>query len=237
MFEYNWDKWGYMSGVLGKGRVSMRRGQSRERQERILRFLETYTQENGYPPTVREIGSALEIESTSLVTFYLTQLETQGWISRDPAISRGIRLLRSVASPPTAPAGDVFAIPYLGTIVAGAPINVEALSGEETIEINQALFGRDLDKLFALTVKGDSMIDALIHDGDLVVLRQQERVENGEMAAVWLTDREETTLKKVYYEGREVRLQPANPTMAPLYVPADSVRVQGKVVMVIRRLA
>lgn len=211
--------------------------QSKERQERILQFVEAYSRENGYPPTVREIGKELSIESTSLISFYLAQLEKRGRISRDPAISRGIRLTQPEAPPPPrAQPNDIFAIPYLGTIVAGKPINAEALAGDETIEINQALFGRDLDKLFALSVKGDSMIDALVHDGDIVILRQQERVENGEMAAVWLEDREETTLKKVYYDGQQVRLQPANPTMEPFKVPAEYVRVQGKVVMVIRRL-
>ncbi|MBN1920930.1 MAG: transcriptional repressor LexA [Anaerolineae bacterium] len=212
--------------------------QSRERQDRILQFLETYSQENGYPPTVREIGKELGIESTSLVSFYLTQLEKKGYISRDPAISRGIRLTQS-DNPRKSHVlqGDTLAIPYLGTIVASEPINAEALPGDETIEINQALFGRDPGSLFALKVQGNSMIDALVHDGDLVILHQQERVENGEMAAVWLMDREETTLKKVYYEEPEVRLQPANPTMKPIRVPANQVLVQGKVVMVIRRLA
>ena len=123
------------------------------------------------------------------------------------------------------------------TIVASAPIPVEPLSGSETLEINRALFGRDPSGLFALKVQGDSMIDALVNDGDTVILRHQERVENGEMAAVWLNGEASTTLKKVYYEGDQVRLQPANPTMAPIYVPTDDVQVQGKVVLVIRQLA
>ena len=212
--------------------------QSGERQDRILKFLEIYSQENGYPPTVREIGKELGIESTSLVSFYLAQLEKKGRISRDPAISRGIRLTQSDSPHESrAPRGDIVAIPFLGPIVASKPINSEALPGDETVELNQAFFGRDLNSLFALKVKGNSMIDALVHDGDLVILRQQERVENGEMAAVWLMDREETTLKKVYYEGREVRLQPANPTMEPFRVPANQVLVQGKVVLVIRQLS
>lgn len=210
--------------------------QSQERQERIMQFLQSYSQENGYPPSIREIGNALEIQSTSLVSYYLAQLEKQGRINRDPSISRSTRLAQPESSSRArAAASNTLSIPYLGTIVAGEPINAEALSGDETIEINQALFGRNLDSLFALSVKGNSMIDALIHDGDLVILRRQERVENGEMAAVWLDDREETTLKRVYYEGRQVRLQPANPTMEARYFAADHVRVQGKVVMVIRR--
>jgi repressor LexA len=95
----------------------------------------------------------------------------------------------------------------------------------------------DTDDLFALHVQGDSMIDALVNDGDIVIMRQARRVENGEMAAVWLPEREETTLKRVYWEGNRVRLQPANPTMGPIYVNDPSkVEVQGKVVMVIRRV-
>ena len=134
--------------------------------------------------------------------------------------------------------GETLSVPFLGYIVASAPIPVEALPGSETLEINQALFGRDSDDLFALTVQGNSMIDALINDGDTIILRYQERVENGEMAAVWLLSESSTTLKKVYYEkGNRVRLQPANPTMSPIYVPADDVQIQGKVVMVIRQLS
>jgi len=131
---------------------------------------------------------------------------------------------------------ETIAIPYLGYIVASEPIAVEALAGDETLELNRALFGRNISNLYALTVRGDSMIDALIHQGDTVILRHQEHVENGEMAAVWVDDPGETTLKKVYYEGSQVRLQPANPTMKPIYVPAGNLRIQGKVVMVIRKL-
>jgi len=130
----------------------------------------------------------------------------------------------------------VVSIPFLGYIVASEPLPVAPLSGAVTVEIDRALFGKDVADLFALQVQGNSMIDALIHDGDTVILRHQERVENGEMAAVWLNSNAETTLKKVYYEGSRVRLQPANPTMGPIFVPADDVQIQGKVVMVIRQL-
>ena len=212
-----------------------------ERQAKMYAFLGDYISANGYPPTVREIGEALNIPSTSLVSYYLKGLEERGLIARESSISRGIRL----TSEPYPPKSDDFlagstetlSIPFLGYIVASAPIPVEALAGTETVEINRALFGRDVTGLFALQVQGNSMIDALIHDGDTVILRHQERVENGEMAAVWLNNNAETTLKKVYYEGSRVRLQPANPTMAAIFVPANDVRVQGKVVMVIRQLA
>jgi len=210
-----------------------------ERQAKMYAFLSDYINANGYPPTVREIGEALDIPSTSLVSYYLKGLEERGLIDRESSISRGIRLVSDPYQPSDFLAGsaETLSIPFLGYIVASAPIPVEALPGTETVEINRALFGKDVTGLFALQVQGNSMIDALIHDGDTVILRHQERVENGEMAAVWLNSNAETTLKKVYYEGSRVRLQPANPSMRPIFVPANDVQVQGKVVMVIRQLA
>ncbi|MGC9393529.1 MAG: transcriptional repressor LexA [Anaerolineae bacterium] len=212
-----------------------------ERQAKMLAFLGDYISANGYPPTVREIGEALGIPSTSLVSYYLRGLEERGLIARESSISRGIRLIAEPYVPKTddflVGSAETLSIPFLGYIVASEPIPVEALAGTETVEINRALFGRDVTGLFALQVQGNSMIDALIHDGDTIILRHQERVENGEMAAVWLNNNAETTLKKVYYEGNRVRLQPANPNMKPIFVPANDVRVQGKVVMVIRQLA
>lgn len=213
-----------------------------ERQRKVLQFLEEYIRENGRPPTVREIGDGIKVTSTSLVSYYLNALEAKALITRESAISRGIRLNYDLEESPPEPRGflagdgETMSIPFLGYIVASAPIQTEALSGAETIEINRALFGKDSADLFALTVQGDSMIDALVNDGDTVILRHQQRVENGEMAAVWLPSDSATTLKKVYYEGSRVRLQPANPTMDAFYVPASDVQVQGKVVMVIRRL-
>ncbi len=208
-----------------------------ERQAKALNFIESYIQVNGFPPTVREIGEGIEVASTSLVSYYLEGLEKKGYITREPSVSRGIRLrLGDNFEPTDFPLNDdVIEVPFLGYIVASAPIPVETLPGTETVEISRALFGRDAAHLFALRVKGDSMIDALIQEGDTVILRQQSRVENGEMAAVWINN-EETTLKKIYYEGRQIRLQPANPTMDPIYAPAENVQVQGKVVMVIRQL-
>lgn len=210
-----------------------------ERQRKVLNCIEGYVSEHGFPPTVREIGDAIGVNSTSLVSYYLKRLEERGLISREPSMSRAIQLTSPTTEINVEISEDrnVLPVPFLGYIAAGAPINVEALPSTETIEINRALFGRDVSGLFALKVQGNSMIDALINDGDTVILKHQERVENGQMAAVWLVEEEETTLKKVYYEGRQVRLQPANPTMAPIYVPADDVQVQGKVVLVIRKLS
>jgi len=210
-----------------------------ERQYRILEFLSQYIEKNGYPPSIREIGAATGISSTSVVSYNLRRLEEEGYISRDRDISRGLKL-NSIARAQVMP-DSVVRLPVLGRIVAGEPIPVPAsdfaLMGDETIELTRDILG-DLEGLYALQVEGNSMIDALVHDGDIVVMRHQRQVENGDMAAVWLKDREEVTLKHFYQEqGGRVRLQPANPTMLPIYVDDPSlVEVQGKVVMVIRQL-
>jgi len=209
-----------------------------ERQQKVLDCIAQYRDEHGFPPTVREIGNSIGVNSTSLVTYYLKRLEEKGLIIREPSMSRAIQLTETATQQVTITVSDdeLLPVPFLGYIAAGVPINVEALAGSETIEINRALFGRDISDLYALRVQGNSMIDALVNDGDIVVLKHQDRVENGQMAAIWLVDEESTTLKKVYNEGQEIRLQPANPTMGPIMVPADQVQVQGKVVLVIRQL-
>ena len=209
-----------------------------KRQRNILEFLSQYIEEHGYPPSIREIGAATDTSSTSVVTYNLERLEERGYISRDREVSRGLKL-NSAASQIVSE--SVVQLPLLGRIVAGAPIPVPAsdfhLMGDDTIELTRDILG-DPEGLYALQVQGNSMIDALVHDGDIVVMRYQPNVENGEMAAVWLRDREEVTLKRFYQEsdGR-VRLQPANPTMRPIYVDDPrQVEVQGKVVMVIRQV-
>jgi len=211
-----------------------------KRQEKILEFLGEYIEENGYPPSIREIGAAAGISSTSVVSYNLRRLEEKGYISRDKEVSRGLKLTSTAFAPVQVVPEAVVRVPVLGRIVAGAPIPVPAsdfpLMGDETIELTRDILG-DPTGLYALQVEGDSMIDALVHDGDIVVMRHQRRVENGEMAAVWLKEREEVTLKRFYQEGARVRLQPANPTMLPIYVDDPRlVEVQGKVVMVIRQL-
>lgn len=209
-----------------------------ERQRRILDFLNKYVQKHGYPPSIREIGAATGISSTSAVSYNLRHLEEMGYISRDREISRGLKL---VAPPPQPASSAVVRVPLLGVIAAGKPLPLPAsdfaLMGDETIELTRDLLG-DPQGLYALRVQGNSMIDAMVNDGDIVVMRHQPRVENGEMAAVWLKERGEVTLKRFYQEtGGRIRLQPANPTMEPIYVDdPDQVEVQGRVVVVIRNL-
>lgn len=213
-----------------------------ERQQNVFNFIRAHMQMNGYPPTVREIGEAIGVKSTSLVTYYLKQLEQRGLITREASKSRAILLTQESGFSESIPVEindlNLISVPFLGYIAAGLPINVDALPESEldTVQINKALFKREFSDLYALEVQGNSMIDALIHDGDMVILQHQQTIDNGQMAAVWLKSREETTLKKVYREGKKVRLQPANPTMDPIFVPANDVEIQGKVVLVIRRL-
>jgi repressor LexA len=201
------------------------------RQEAILGFISDFLQENGYPPTIRDIGSAVGISSTSVVNYNLNVLEREGHIARDPDVSRGLRLVGQSLD-----RDDVILLPLLGRIAAGDPIPVPGDAvPEEHLELARGIV-KDEEGLYALHVQGESMIDALVNDGDVVVMKHQETAENGDMVAVWLRDREETTLKKFYREGKRIRLQPANPTMQPIYADADNVEVQGKVVMVIRQL-
>jgi repressor LexA len=229
-----------------------------ERHRRILEFLDEYQRQYGYPPSIREIGDKTGVTSTSVVNYYLDQLEKAGLIERESHISRGIRLVKqpvpagegvgerlvNAAQSMVASVTDMLRIPVIGRIVAGLPVPVPAsdfsyFDPETGIEIARSMLParEKSDDLFALEVKGESMIDAMVNDGDIVVMRKVEHAQNGEMVAVWLRDRDETTLKYFYLEGGHVRLQPANPTMQPIIIDDPSVvEVQGKVVLVIRRV-
>jgi repressor LexA len=199
----------------------------------MLSFINGFIEEYGYPPTIREIGKACEISSTSVVNYNLNILEHKGFLARDREVSRGLRLSEVASNL------NIIKIPLAGRIVASAPVPIpneaRIFDDDEALEITRDLVD-DGDDLFALQVKGDSMVDAMIGDGDIVIMRPHKNFRNGDLVAVWLNDREETTLKRIYKEGTRIRLQPANPTMGPIYVddPA-TVEVQGRVVAVIRR--
>lgn len=206
------------------------------RQQAILDYIGQFLDANDYPPTIRDIQGELGISSTSVVDYNLNVLEVNGYIRRNKNISRGLELLGR--EPITR--ARVVSIPVVGQIAAGRPIEVpESFSTqdvERTIEINASLVRGSSEGLFALRVKGLSMIDALINDGDIVILKSQQTCENGETVAVWLEAEHETTLKKFYLEGERVRLQPANMTMGPIYTAADNVRIMGKLVSVVRHI-
>ncbi|HQY30308.1 MAG TPA: transcriptional repressor LexA [Thermomicrobiales bacterium] len=205
------------------------------RQQSILDFISNFLDENDYPPTIRDIQRELMISSTSVVDYNLKILEGRSLIRRNRNISRGIELVNRPGAN-----RKVVRIPVIGQIAAGLPIPVpgqlDFQEFPETIELGPDLVQEDHGDLFALRVKGLSMIDALINDGDIVLLRQQESCENGETVAVWLVDEQETTLKRFYREGSKIRLQPANSTMDPIYTDASNVQVQGKLVTVIRSI-
>ena len=202
------------------------------KQTRILDFLRRFLDDRGYPPTIRDIVRGCNISSTSVVEYNLRILEREGHIRRDREVSRGIGL----------GARRIMRVPVIGTIAAGEPIPVptpETWSVEgsaDSLELPEE-FTKYKEGIYALKVKGTSMIDALIVEGDLVLMQQAATAENGEMVAVWLKREEETTLKKFYLENGKVRLQPANESMAPIYADPKNVSIQGKVVGVIRKLA
>jgi repressor LexA len=218
-----------------------------ERHKKILKFLERFQAENGFPPSIREIGENTDISSTSVVNYYLNQLEELKFIERESNVSRGIRLLHTLEGNLVETAQsitDMFSVPVVGRIVAGEPVPVPSsdfnyYDQETGIDIARSLLPprEKTEDLFALEVQGDSMIDAMVNDGDIVIMRAVNRAENGEMVAVWLSDRDETTLKYFYHENGKVRLQPANPLMQPIIIDNPTqVKVQGKVVLVIRRM-
>lgn len=199
------------------------------KQQAILRFIRQFIEEKDYPPSIRDIQEGCDISSTSVVDYNLKALERLGFIRRDREVSRAIELLE-----PGGRRRRTRLVPVLGQIAAGQPISVPTpdqwgpAEFEDAVEVTEEMT-RGKENVFALRVKGTSMIDALVNDGDLVLMEMTKAADNGDMVAVWLKDREETTLKKIYYEGDRVRLQPANSTMEPIFVDPEQVEVQGRV--------
>ncbi|MEI6136889.1 MAG: transcriptional repressor LexA [Chloroflexota bacterium] len=202
-----------------------------DKQQMIVDFLETFISEHDYPPSIRDIQTGCNISSTSVVDYNLKRLEEKGLIRRDREVSRAIELLNGQGERRR----RTVAVPLLGRIAAGIPIptHPDQAAPEELIELTEEQ-ARGRNNLYALRVQGTSMIDALINDGDIVILEPREVADAGEMVAAWIEDRGETTLKRYYPEGAKVRLQPMNSTMAPIYEDANNVRVQGRVVATIR---
>jgi repressor LexA len=222
-----------------------------DRQKKILEVLDRFQKRNGYPPSIREIGEKADISSTSVVNYYLDQLEEMGYIERDGRVSRGIRLIKPLTDGAQAAVQgarqaveELLRVPVVGRIFASSPVPVPPsdfsyYDAETMVDVARSLLparekGTDL---FALEVQGDSMIDAMVNDGDIVIMKATQEARNGELVAIWLKDRDETTLKYFYLENGRVRLQPANPQMKPIIIEDPSVvEIQGKVVMVIRQV-
>lgn len=203
------------------------------KQKALHQFLEQFHQNHGYAPTIAEIQRHFQLSSPATVHEQLAVLEREGFIRRHKYVQRGIDLLQPAQ--PTAPVGPTVwtredEIPLLGVVAAGFPI--EAVLSRETIQVTPDLFA---PRRFALRVRGDSMRDEQIADGDIIIIEPAEEARNGQ-TVVALIDDHEATVKKIYHEPSQIRLQPANENFAPIYVkPPSRVRVQGVVVGLVRR--
>ena len=205
-----------------------------DRQQRILDTIRAFTAERGYPPSVREIGERVGLSSSSTVQSHLKTLERRGLLRRDPTKPRALvpadMVLRAVASPARRESGpETISLPIVGRVAAGVPITATE-NLEDTFVLPASFVGRK--GAFMLRVKGDSMIDAAILDGDLIVVEPQPTAHNGEIVVAMIDG--EATVKRFYREDGRIRLQPENATMAPIY--ADDVTIVGRVEAVIRRL-
>ena len=203
------------------------------KQQSILRFIRQFIDEHDYPPSIRQIQDGCDISSTSVVDYNLKKLEGDGYIRRDREVSRAIELLERGGRRPRA-----LAVPIIGQIAAGQPIPVPTadtwsnIDYSESIEVTRDMVGNRRN-VYGLRVKGSSMIDALVNDGDIVLMEAATTADNGDMVAAWLKREQEATLKRFYHERDRIRLQPANQTMAPIYTDPANVEVQGKVLLTI----
>ncbi|KFD41522.1 LexA family transcriptional regulator [Peptococcaceae bacterium SCADC1_2_3] len=192
-----------------------------EREQQILDFIIRVVDEKGYPPSIREIGQAVGLNSTATVHSYLKRLENKSCLRRDPEKPRAIKVLGKLKKP------GFTLVPVLGRIAAGTPI-LAVENEEDILVLSSELIGHG--DFFALRVRGNSMIEAGIFDGDLVVVRRQPTAENGDIVAVLLED--EATVKRFYKENSHIRLQPENKTMEPILV--KEANILGKVVSLVR---
>ena len=206
-----------------------------ERQQCILTVIREFIDDHQFPPTVRDIQTACDISSTSVVDYNLRILQREGYIRREAEVSRGIELLDG-----SGPRRDLMSVPVLGSIAAGEPLHVPpsdswSTEAEDHVDLPTYITG-GRSEVFAVRVKGESMIDALVADGDLVVMEPTDRPENGDMVAAWLQDNGGVTLKHFHMRDGMVTLQPANSAVEPITVPAQDVSVQGRVVGVVRTM-
>jgi repressor LexA len=205
------------------------------REARVVDYLEQ--QMRGLVvPSFAEMARAAGFSSKGYgITRLLENLEDKGYLTRERGKRRSVRLLYSTDGHPFN-AGSV-RVPVVGCIAAGEPLPVPSADYRpfigDMVELTREMLGGS-DDVYALRVQGDSMVDALVRDGDIVIMQHRRAVDDGQMAAVWIKGKEETTLKYFHHEGDRVRLQPAHPTMTPLYYHPSEVEVQGKVLMVVR---
>jgi repressor LexA len=208
-----------------------------QRQERMLAFISEFMGEHQYPPTVRDIQGGCDISSTSVVDYNLRILQREGYLRREADVSRGIELLGSGGKPSRF---GMVSVPVVGSIAAGDPLPTPASGSWHTEAVDNielpSFLTKGKEDVFAVKVKGESMIDALVADGDLVLLEPVDQPQQGDMVAAWIKDREAVTLKHFSISNGMVTLHPANATMEPITVPASNVAVQGRVVGVVRSM-
>ena len=201
------------------------------KQEQILQFISDFIEENNYPPSVRDIQRGCNISSTSVVDYNMRALENHGYINRNKYVARGLELLWKKEGK-KAENEQIRKIPILGQIAAGIPIDVPgsdsswAQQAEEMIPVSAHMLGKS-EGIFALRVKGTSMIEDLIDDGDIILMKPAKTAEKGQKVAVRLRDEKATTLKRYYPEGDYTRLQPVNKTMEPIVTKSDNIEIQA----------
>ncbi len=195
------------------------------KQQAILSYIEDFVSDHHYPPTYEEIRSGVGLSTKSLVDYHLSALEEAGFLRRERLTPRGLRLVH----------GDSFTVPLVGSIGASLPTMSYSDLAAEALMLTRDIVPEQ-DGLFALKVRGTSMIDAMVDDGDIVVMRKQSEAKNGDMVAARLIDRDEMTLKYFFIEPDHIRLQPANLTMNPILTDRTNIEIQGRVVAVIRRV-
>lgn len=201
-----------------------------DRQQQVLDVIQTKIEDEGYPPTIREIGAALGIKSTNAVNDHLKALERKGYLTRMESKSRAC-----VPVDMHTVDDDMVEVPLLGRIAAGTPI-LAVENREDTVKIDKFFLGRH-EEVFALRVVGESMIGDGIMDDDFIFVRKQNHATAGEIVVAWIEN--EATVKRYYPEGDRIRFQPSNPTMDPIYVSADEFRqtnILGVVVGIYRQM-
>jgi repressor LexA len=213
----------------------MARASISPRQKEIIRFIHRFNENHGYPPTVREIGEGVHLSSSSTVHAHLKSLENRGIIQRDAVLTRAIRLVAEVAErfmpQLTSSNGkpSVLNLPIIGTVAAGKPI----LAVEDVEDYFPLPANFVTGESYMLKIRGNSMIEDGIHDGDFVVVRRQQTAENGDTVVAMMDG--EATVKRYYLDTKRIRLQPANKDMAPIFV--DHADILGKVVGLVRKFA
>jgi repressor LexA len=198
----------------------------RDKQKQILKFIEQFLEQNGYPPTYEEIRAGLNFSSKSLVNYHLEALENAGRLSRSPQTTRGLRLMSE---------NETVRVPVMAGTNSETPVIGSETDPPEVIELTCDLVP-DSEDLYAFRIQNGSMPDALLNRGDIVIIQPKSQAENGQLMAVRLVPQNKTTFRRYYRENGHVRLQPDNPAMEPLIVKPDAIKLQGKVVAVIRRI-